>query len=78
MTTSTAAALTAYHGDPALKARTLAQIRAHQEADQIIQGTYWAGRWNGERAMSAGGIEVKTERDTAIGLFPNTRKEQSE
>ena len=31
----------AYHADPALKASTLAQMAAHREADQIVQGQYW-------------------------------------
>lgn len=35
------ATLTAYHGDPGLKEQTLKKIRAHQQADQIIQGYYW-------------------------------------
>lgn len=33
----------AYHNDPALKERTLAQMRAHRAADQLIRGTYWDG-----------------------------------
>ncbi|MGH2876667.1 MAG: hypothetical protein ACRDLV_10485, partial [Solirubrobacteraceae bacterium] len=32
----------AYHSDPALKTRTLAQIAAHRAADEILQGTYYA------------------------------------
>jgi hypothetical protein len=33
--------LTAYHGDPDLKTRTLAQLKRHHELDEIIQGVYW-------------------------------------
>ena len=33
--------MTAFHNDPALKARILAQIAAHREADEIIKGKYW-------------------------------------
>lgn len=32
---------TAYHSEPALKEATLAQMRAHREADQLVQGRYW-------------------------------------
>ncbi len=42
----THAPLRAYHGDPALRARTLAQMQAHHDADEIVQGTYW-GRGRG-------------------------------
>lgn len=34
--------LRAYHGDPAIKARYLARVRAHRMADKLIQGTGWA------------------------------------
>ena len=34
-------ALRAYHGDPAVKAKYIARMRAHQEADELIRGTYW-------------------------------------
>ena len=44
MTTTT---LTAYHGDPNLKDQTLTKIRAHQKADQIIQGYYWQANEDG-------------------------------
>ena len=37
-------ALRAYHGDPAVKAKYIARMRAHQEADELIRGTYcWKG-----------------------------------
>ena len=35
--------LRAYHGDPAIKAKYLARVRAHREADRLIQGTGWEG-----------------------------------
>ena len=35
--------LCAYHGDPAVKAKHIARMRAHQEADELIRGTYWEG-----------------------------------
>ena len=31
----------AYHGDPAIKAKHVARMRAHQEADELVRGTYW-------------------------------------
>ena len=31
----------AFHNDPALKERILAQLQAHYDADEIIQGKYW-------------------------------------
>ena len=33
--------LLTFHNDPALKASVLAQLAAHREADEFIQGTYW-------------------------------------
>jgi hypothetical protein len=30
-----------YHNDPNLKAQVLAELAAHREADQIVQGDYW-------------------------------------
>lgn len=32
---------TSYHGDPEFKAKILAQLQAHYEADEIIKGQYW-------------------------------------
>ena len=34
--------LIAYHSDEKLKAATLKEMRAHQKADEIVQGTYWS------------------------------------
>src|SRR3990172_1540608 len=31
----------AFHNDAALKARKLAQVRAHEAADEVIKGQYW-------------------------------------
>jgi len=31
----------AYHGDPALKAKVLAQMADHRAAERLIKGTYW-------------------------------------
>ena len=31
----------AFHGDPAIKAKYLARVRAHREADNLVQGTGW-------------------------------------
>jgi hypothetical protein len=42
--------MNAYHNDPALKERTLEQMRAHQRADQIVQGHYWSN----ERGCAVG------------------------
>lgn len=36
------AAMLAYHNEPALKERTVAEMKLHREADQIVQGTYWS------------------------------------
>ncbi len=33
----------AFHNDPALKAAKLAQVRAHEAADEITKGIYWEG-----------------------------------
>jgi hypothetical protein len=33
----------AWHGDPILKATTLAKMAAHRVADDLIRGTYWDG-----------------------------------
>ena len=33
--------LIGYHNDPAIKAKYIARVKAHQEADEIIQGKYW-------------------------------------
>ena len=33
--------LRAYHGDPAIKLKYVGRMRAHQEADELIHGTYW-------------------------------------
>jgi len=33
--------LIAYHGDPAVKEKYLARMRAHIAADELIHGTYW-------------------------------------
>ena len=33
--------LRAYHGDPAIKLKYVGRMRAHQEADELIRGTYW-------------------------------------
>ncbi|HZQ08652.1 MAG TPA: hypothetical protein VFD70_18870, partial [Anaerolineae bacterium] len=35
--------LVAYHGDPEVKEKYLARVRAHRAADQIIHGAYWQG-----------------------------------
>jgi len=35
--------LIAYHGDPELKAQTIAQMKQHRIADTIIKGHYWQG-----------------------------------
>jgi hypothetical protein len=40
--TASVKALRAYHGDPALRASTLAQMRAHRAADALVQRQYWA------------------------------------
>jgi hypothetical protein len=34
--------MNAYHGDTELKAKTLEEMRAHQAADEIVQGQYWS------------------------------------
>jgi hypothetical protein len=33
--------LIAFHGDPAIKKKYLARVRAHVKADEIIHGKYW-------------------------------------
>lgn len=35
--------IVAWHGDPALKAATIAEMAAHREADELIRGLYWDG-----------------------------------
>ena len=31
----------AYHNDPALKAKLLADLQVHADADQLVKGQYW-------------------------------------
>ena len=33
--------LLAYHNDPKIKANIMAQLQAHHDADEIVQGVYW-------------------------------------
>ena len=33
--------LQAYHGDPAVKAKHVVRMRAHQEAGELVHGVYW-------------------------------------
>lgn len=33
----------AYHNDPSIKAKYLARVREHREADQLVKGQYWSG-----------------------------------
>ena len=33
--------LTAYHSDPAVKLKYVSRMSAHQEADELVRGTYW-------------------------------------
>src|SRR3990167_459227 len=33
--------LTTFHGDKAVKAKYVARVKAHAEADEIIKGIYW-------------------------------------
>ena len=33
--------LKAYHGSPEIKAKYLARVRRHREADELIKGQYW-------------------------------------
>jgi hypothetical protein len=33
--------LKAFHGSPALKAKYLARVRQHREADELVKGKYW-------------------------------------
>jgi hypothetical protein len=40
----------AFHGDPAVKEKYLARLKAHHVADEIIQGT----RWNGAHGCAVG------------------------
>jgi hypothetical protein len=40
---SVARTLRAFHGDPAVKRKYLARVRAHAKADEIIHGIYWEG-----------------------------------
>ena len=40
-------ALHAYHGDPAVKAKYIARMRAHQEAGELVHGIYWKGGTGG-------------------------------
>ena len=41
MTTQQTTKLIAFHGDPAIKRKYLARVRAHAKADEIIHGQYW-------------------------------------
>ena len=33
--------LLAFHNDPEIKAKYVARVKAHAEADEIIKGKYW-------------------------------------
>ena len=33
--------LLAYHGDPKIKRKYLARVRAHRKADELVKGRYW-------------------------------------
>ena len=33
----------AFHGDPATKEKYIARVRAHREADRLVQGEIWDG-----------------------------------
>ncbi len=35
--------LRAWHGDPALKKATVAEMAAHRKADRLVKGRYWEG-----------------------------------
>ncbi len=41
MTNPFSTSLRAYHGDPTIKDRHLARVRAHAAADEIVHGLYW-------------------------------------
>src|ERR1700743_289593 len=41
--TMTATAMAAFHGDPAIKEKYLARVRAHRAADNLVRGTGWDG-----------------------------------
>ena len=49
MTTKESTPLISYHADPALKAALVIEIGKHEQADQIIKGTYGSinGQWRG-------------------------------
>lgn len=55
-TTTSTPKLLAYHGDPAIKERYLARVRAHRAADDIIRGTYGSanGSASGWRGCAVG------------------------
>jgi hypothetical protein len=38
---SAAPPLRSFHGDPSIKAKYVAKLRAHHAADEIVQGSYW-------------------------------------
>ena len=31
----------AYHNDPAIKSKLLADLQAHADADRLVKGQYW-------------------------------------
>lgn len=61
--------LSAFHGDPQLKADLLAELAAHREADQIIKGAY--GEGNGAFRGCAVGCSIHSlnrRRDLGLSL----------
>ena len=44
----------AFHGDPAIKEKYLARVRAHRAADELVRGTGWSEKGGRVRACAVG------------------------
>ena len=64
--------LISFRGDPAIKEKYLARVHAHREADQIIQGRYWAKDRDGQFRGCAVGCTLHSgkhsEYETELGI----------
>ena len=60
-------ALRAYHGDPAVKAKYIARMRAHQKADELIHDMYWKNGKGGAIGCTVHSND-RTAYETDLGM----------
>lgn len=66
---SRGAAMIAYHNDSTLRTSTLARMRAHAAADEIVQGQYWE---RGKGCLVGCAIHVEPMDGSRHSAFPST------